>query len=245
MNDRDDVPRIIGHRGAMGHAPENTLSSIRKAAELGCKWVEFDCMLSGDGEVVLFHDNELNRTTDGTGPVSEKSLAEIKTLDAGAWFAPAFAGERVPTLEEAIDLLAELDLGANVEIKPAEGFAIETGRSVAQRVATHWPDRLPAPVLSSFNLEALAEAQAAAPTQDRAILYWKLAEDWTGALDRLDASAIHGSAKQFSDAQIAMIRAAGVPLRIYTVNDPAQGKRLFDMGVGSIITDFPDRFLSM
>src|ERR1700675_1784021 len=107
---------VIGHRGAAAHAPENTLAGLRRAKALGCGWVEFDVRLTGDGALVLCHDPLLDRTTSGSGPVSAKSLAAIRQCDAGSWFAPSFAGERVPTLDEALLLAAELDLGANVEI---------------------------------------------------------------------------------------------------------------------------------
>ena len=96
---------VIGHRGAAKRAPENTLAGLRRAHELGAAWVEFDVMLSGDGVPILIHDETLERTTDGHGAVPDHGLAAIRELDAGAWFAPAYAGERVPTLEEAIDLL--------------------------------------------------------------------------------------------------------------------------------------------
>ncbi|HET6220602.1 MAG TPA: glycerophosphodiester phosphodiesterase family protein, partial [Dongiaceae bacterium] len=107
-----DLPRVIGHRGAAAYAPENTLEGLREAARRGAGWVEFDAKLTGDGVVVLMHDDTLDRTTDGTGPVAETSYAEISHLDAGAWFGPAWRGARVPTLADALALLVELDLQA-------------------------------------------------------------------------------------------------------------------------------------
>src|SRR5712692_9179692 len=115
------LPRVIGHRGAAASAPENTLAGLRRAKALGCAWVEFDVRLTGDGALVLCHDPSLDRTTSGTGAVSAQSLAAIRDCDAGSWFAPAFAGERVPTLEEVLLLAAELDLGTNIEIKSDRG----------------------------------------------------------------------------------------------------------------------------
>ena len=108
---------MIGHRGAAGAAPENTLASIRKARELGASWIEFDVKLTKDGQAILFHDDCLERTTDGRGAVAATTLAEIRRLDAELVRRAAFRGEPVPTLE-ALALCAELGLGINVEIKP-------------------------------------------------------------------------------------------------------------------------------
>ena len=125
------LPRVIGHRGAAACAPENTLAGFRKAKALGCRWVEFDVRLTADGRPVLLHDNRLERTTDGRGRVSALSLAAVRRHDAGRWFHSSFAGERVPTLEQALMLLAELGLGANVELKAARGNEAATGALVA------------------------------------------------------------------------------------------------------------------
>src|SRR5512142_2967244 len=111
------LPPVIGHRGAAAHAPENTLAGFRRAKALGCTWVEFDVRLTADGVPVLCHDPRLDRTTDRSGRVAAQTLAAIQTSDAGGWFAPVFAGERMPSLEEALLLCAELGLGANIEIK--------------------------------------------------------------------------------------------------------------------------------
>ena len=109
---------MIGHRGAAGAAPENTLASIKKARELGATWIEFDVKLTKDSHAILFHDDRLERTTDGQGAVAATTLPEMRRLDAGSWFDAAFRGEPVPTFEQALALCAELGLGVNVEIKP-------------------------------------------------------------------------------------------------------------------------------
>ena len=102
-----ELPPLIGHRGAAAQAPENTVAGFRRAAALGLPWVEFDVRLTADRRLVLMHDATLTRTTNGRGRVRDRRLAEIAELDSGSWFAPAFAGERVPTLERAIEVLAE------------------------------------------------------------------------------------------------------------------------------------------
>ena len=133
------LPPVIGHRGAAGAAPENTLASIRKARELGATWIEFDVKLTKDGHPILFHDDCLERTTDGRGAVAATTLAEIRRLDAGGWFGPAFRGEPVPTLEQALALCVELRLGINVEIKPCAGREAETAQVTVATLLDVWP----------------------------------------------------------------------------------------------------------
>src|SRR5512143_199880 len=95
-------PLILAHRGASRRAPENTMAAFRLAAELGADGVELDVQLSKDGEVVVMHDSRVDRTTDGHGRIRDLPLAELRALDAGGWYAPEFAGERIPTLAEVL-----------------------------------------------------------------------------------------------------------------------------------------------
>ena len=104
------LPNIIGHRGAYNSAPENTLTSFRKAAQLGAKWIEIDVRLSSDKIPVVFHDNEVNRTTNGQGPVDSFTLESLQELDAGSHYHIDFSGEKVPTLLQTITVCIELNL---------------------------------------------------------------------------------------------------------------------------------------
>jgi glycerophosphoryl diester phosphodiesterase len=235
------VPPIIGHRGAAGHAPENTLVSIATAAALGATWVEFDVKLTRDGVAVLFHDDALERTTNGAGKVAEKTLAEIKALDAGSWYQKRFAGEAVPTLEEAMATLARLNLGANVELKPSPGREAETARAVAGLLKTAWPARLPAPMISSFAPEALAAFADAAPQFPRALLVFKVEGDWRRQAESLGCIAVHVSERHLSRELAHAVLGAGYALRSFTVNDPVRAETLFGWGVESVFTDYPDR----
>lgn len=108
---------ICGHRGHSFGAPENTLAALQLNRSLGGTTAEIDAVLTADGEIVVLHDLSVDRTTDGTGIVADMPLAAVQGLDAGAWFAPGFAGERIPTLAEMLDLAQEIDLGLEVEIK--------------------------------------------------------------------------------------------------------------------------------
>ncbi|MEK9723172.1 MAG: glycerophosphodiester phosphodiesterase [Rhodospirillaceae bacterium] len=237
-------PRVIGHRGAAGHAPENTLASIRKAAELGATWVEFDVKLSADGVPVLCHDDTLERTTDGRGRVAARTARELARLDAGGWFDPAFAGEPLPTLDAALAQLAALGLGANVEIKPCPGREAETGYVAAAALAADWPSSLPEPLISSFSTAALNAAAGAAPAIPRALLVYGVPVDWRGMVDDLRCVALHAQSRRLRRATAKAALATGMALRVYTVNRPGRARQLMGWGVDAIITDYPDRILS-
>jgi glycerophosphoryl diester phosphodiesterase len=235
------LPPVIGHRGAAAHGPENTLAGLRKAKALGCRWVEFDVRLTADGQPVLLHDNRLERTTDGRGRVSALSLAAVRRHDAGRWFHSSFAGERVPTLEEAVMLLAELGLGANVELKAARGKEAATGGVVAELVARTWPADPTRLLISSFQQGALAAARDRAPHIARGILFRRVPKNWRKVAAGLGCVTIHADQQRLRPAVISEIRRAGYPLLAYTVNDPERAKILFDFGVKSVFSDVPDR----
>jgi glycerophosphoryl diester phosphodiesterase len=238
-----ELPRLIGHRGAAALAPENTLAGFRKAAEAGVRWVEFDVRLSRDGRCVLLHDDTLERTTSGKGRADGFSLQELGGFDAGAWFGPAFAGERVPSFEATIDLLAAVGLGANVEVKPGPGAEAATGRAVAEILRASWPKSLPVPLVSSFKEAALEAVRAAAPELPLGLLVSDVPPDWRARAERLGCVTLHCNHKRLGPAQARAIVEAGFPLLTYTVNDPARAETLYGWGVTTIITDCPDRLL--
>jgi glycerophosphoryl diester phosphodiesterase len=234
-------PRVIAHRCGGALAPENTLAGLRIAARLGCRAVEFDVMLSRDGVPVLIHDDTLERTTDGCGRVADTDLAALRRLDAGLRHAPAFSGEPLPTLAEAIACCNELGLLANIEIKPSPGFELATGAGVALLTQKLWRGATP-PLLSSFSEDALTAAALAAPQLPRALLVDEVPGDWAERLRRLGANAIHCAAAGFEVWQAATLAAAGVPLACYTINHPYRAETLFAAGVAAVFTDRPDLF---
>ncbi|HEY7609386.1 MAG TPA: glycerophosphodiester phosphodiesterase [Alphaproteobacteria bacterium] len=241
---RLDLPKIIGHRGACAYAPENTLASIRKAAALGARWVEFDVRLTRERDLVLMHDDDVKRTTNGRGRVLDLALAELRALDAGAWFGGAFAGERIPSLVETIALLQELGLGANMEIKSEKGEARATAEALARILARHWPRAASPPLISSFELEALEGMRAAAPAWPRGLLLKELKGDWRGLLDRLGAATLNLDHRPLDAGKVALAREAGRPILCYTVNDAARARQLFAWGVTAVFTDRPDALLA-
>lgn len=234
-------PRIIGHRGAALIAPENTLAGFCMAAAVNVAWVEFDVQLTRDGRCILLHDDTLDRTTNGKGPAAALSFDEIRRLDAGAWFGADFLGQPVPSLEETIDLLGKLDVGAVVELKPAPGAEAATGRAAAAILAERWPAQLPAPVVSSFKPAALAAAREVAPHLTRALLVGAVPRDWRRQLDVLGCTMLHADQRRLDAPTVEVVKAAGFPLFAYTVNLARRAQELFSWGADAVFSDCPDR----
>ena len=230
---------MIGHRGAAGCAPENTLAGLRKAKELGCRWAEFDVRLTADGQLILLHDERLERTTNGRGKAALMPLATVRRYDAGHLFGNAFRGERVPTFTEAVGVLGELGIGANIELKAARGRAAETGAAAAALISRMWPSHLPAPLVSSFLQEALSTVRARAPSIARGLLFRSVPRDWHIHAQKLGCATIHADHRCLHPALVAKIRDAGYPLLAYTVNDTARAVALFSWGVTSVFSDVP------
>ena len=236
-------PKIIAHRGGGKLAPENTLAALRCGLEHGFHAVEFDVMLSSDSVPVLMHDPEFGRTIAGVGKVSDHAAAELRTRDAGSWFGPAFAGEQVPTLEQACRFCIDNRIWMNVEIKPAPGFEVVTGRVVAESMRHFLEAQAEAvdpamlPLFSSFSFDALLAAQAAAPGIARAYLVDVIPSDWRQRLERLEAVALHTNQRNLSKQQASAVKGAGFGLFCYTVNEPERAREIMSWGVDAFCTD--------
>lgn len=230
---------MIGHRGAAACAPENTLAGFRKAKELGCRWVEFDLRPTADGQLILLHDDKLERTTNGRGLAASLPLAEIRHYDAGCRFGPPFQGERVPTLAEAVVLLGELGLAANVELKAVRGREAETAVIAVEALCRMWPTHLPAPLISSFSRKVLAAARLRAPQIARGLLFHSIPKNWQALAESLGCATIHADHRGLHSALVAAVRERDYPLLAYTVNDPERAHTLFGWGVTSVFSDVP------
>lgn len=202
--------------------------------------VEFDVMLTADGVPILMHDETLRRTTDGGGRVSDLDGAALSCLDAGGRFHPAWAGEPVPCLADALALCSALGLAANVEIKPATGHEAETGRIVAQSVPRSWPSSL-ALLFSSFSGKALAAAAETGCPWPRALLVDDIPGDWRSRLEALGCTALHANAARLGQSRAEEVLSAGVPIAAYTVNSPAEAERCLALGITALFTDRLDR----
>lgn len=245
---------IVGHRGAAGHAPENTIVSFRKAIELGADWVELDVHRSKDGQLIVIHDATLDRTTNGTGPVSSMTFEEIRALDAGSWFGEAFAGEKVPSLAEVI-------VGINgerkllIEIKwPEEGLYEGLGREVAQEVHKYGADNWC--IIQSFEsayLEEAAETGYNIPLQkllvsQTAIFFVPFYQDnkfRAGRVSTAGVESINYHHKMLSKGIVDVHHADGLKVIPYTLNTRQDMMKVLGMGVDGVITDFPDVALAL
>jgi glycerophosphoryl diester phosphodiesterase len=229
-------PRIVAHRGGGALAPENTLAAFEVGAQYGVKMAELDAKLSADDVVFLLHDDTVDRTSNGHGSAAKLPYHSIAGLDAGSWFGPRFAGERMPTLAEVAKSVERLGMDANIEIKPSPGRERRTGEHVAREAAACWRGRTP-PLLSSFSDEALASARAAAPHLPRGLLLDRIMPDWRERAERLACLSIHVEHHALDSAVVRAIKAAGFCLMAYTVNDLARAQRLAWWGVDAICTD--------
>lgn len=224
---------VIGHRGARGHAPENTLLGLDRGIRLGVQGVEFDVQLHPSGELLLMHDLRLDRTTNGKGLLSERSFDYIRGLDAGQ-------GQQVPTLREALDLIDQCVV-AIIELKTWSGTGAATAQVLREYLSAGWPAEKF--MVSSFHLPELYEFKQAAPEVPAGVLLCGVPLDWAGVATELGAQALNLSA-EFVDAQlVADAKARGLKVYVYTVNDPDDIALMRRMGVDGVFTDYPERAL--
>lgn len=222
---------LYAHRGASATAPENTLAAFRYALEAGADGIELDVHLAADGVPVVIHDETLERTTDGSGKVAAHPAALLQTLDAGSWFSPHFAGEPLPTLAEALRLLAGR-LRVNLEVKePRAGLAvIELLRDFPAAEV----------VVSSFDHALLAELRRRAPDLRLAVL--QAEGDWHRALARaaaLRACAFHPHVDLVSRPLLAACHRLQLQVYAWTVDAPGLARALVRGGVTGVFTNDP------
>jgi glycerophosphoryl diester phosphodiesterase len=232
-------PLVIAHRGDSAHRPENTLAAFAGALELGVSAVELDIQLTRDGHVVVIHDPNLERTTSGRGDVRGMTLAEVRAVSAGypERFGSDWAGERVPTLAEALALLRDR-ARALIEVKAESVTADEASgveaRAVEEIRRSGMVDKV---ALISFDQRAILRLRQLAPEISRGRIFGRTSTDEVLADARATASEIvmpHKS--QLSDALVARVHAAGLKLATWVVDEPEELRELarFDLyGVGS------------
>jgi len=235
-------PRWIAHRGAGKLAPENTLAAFRVGASHGYRAFECDVKLSADGVPFLLHDATLQRTTSGHGPAAALTWDELSRLDAGAWHGRGYAGEPVPSFGSIARYCLRNDFALDVEIKPSPGRELETGRVVAATAATLWSSAGVPPLLTSFQPAALQGARESAPQLPRALLLDALRPGWLDEAKALGCVAVVTNYALLDAAVLAAVHGAGMRALVYTVNDPAEARRLDALGIDGIVTDALDRF---
>lgn len=237
------LPKFIGHRGAAGFAAENTLASIRIAKKCGAQIVEFDVKQTKDGMLVVMHDDTVDRTTNGTGFVSNLTFKEIRSLDAGSWFDPTFADEKVPTLAEMFQVLSETHMTANIEIKPCPNNDKILAKHVVQFIKEHWPKEPPPPIVSSFSLESLRVAREENPSLLIGLLFDDpVPSNWKTLVHELHPCFISLNQKSVTETLVKEIHRENLAALAYTVNDIVRAQELYNMGIDSIFTNYPGAF---
>jgi glycerophosphoryl diester phosphodiesterase len=232
------TPLIIAHRGASVQAPENTMPAFRRAIELGADGIELDVHMSADGYLAVIHDETLDRTSNGKGLVKDRTLAELKSLDFGSWFSGDFKGEKIPELEEVLQLLSGWDGLLDIEIKNGPVFYPGIEKAVADALKKF--KRVERTVISSFNHYSLVEIRRYAPDIKTAPLYMAgLYKPWEYARS-LGASAIHPFFHNVVPDIVEGCKQNGIIIRPFTVNEPGYIKAVATAGVDGIITDVPD-----
>ncbi|WP_136606465.1 glycerophosphodiester phosphodiesterase [Paenibacillus dokdonensis] len=233
----------FAHRGSSKICPENTMAAFKKALEQGATGIETDVQLTKDGQMVLIHDETLERTTSGTGWVKDHTLHELKDLDAGSKFDPAFQDEQIPLLDELLELVKDSGTIINIELK--NGVILYEGleQKVIERVRDFkMSDRV---IISSFNHYSLFLCKKLAPEIRTGILYMEgLYEPWEYA-KTLQADALHAYHYAVLPEFVAGAKAAGKAYHPFTVNDVKEMQRLLQAGVDGIITDYPDQLAAL
>lgn len=240
-SNHDAPPALIAHRGLSAHAPENTLAAVQAAHDAGCRWVELDVQLLGDGTPVIWHDSGLKRCAGVGGRLSRLDLAAARRLDAGRWFSLAFAGEGMATLDEMLALIDRLGLGLNLEVKVGRGRDAE---ALAAAALPPTLDCLPAErlIVSSFDIRALRALRRMQPDAQRlrlGLLYDRVPRSWAKQAQALDAYSLHVDWRHLKPTVARAIAASPYRLLCYTVNDRDVYRRLRDWGVDGAISDDP------
>jgi len=233
------MTQIHAHRGARTLAPENTLPAFEAALDVGAVGIELDIQCSQDGELVLMHDFTVDCTTNGSGKVADFTVAELRLLDAGAYFAPEFAGTRIPTLDEVLDLVGDRCI-VNIEIKTADFRGGDEVDFVARIIADrNLYDQV---IASSFNPISLIKMRHVDPGIRLGLIYGQeppvyLFEAWLSPLMNPDALHVHYAL--IDDAFVRKTHSAGKTVNAWTVNDIEDAQRMVNLGVDVITTDVP------
>jgi glycerophosphoryl diester phosphodiesterase len=242
----DRRPLVFGHRGASAVAPMNTLAAFKKAIELGADGVELDVQYTSDGKLVVIHDQTLEHSSDGTGRVVSHTLEEIQQFDAGSWFDPQFKGERIPTLGEVFDTIGDRIL-VNIELK---SLTIPLSDGMDRDIVAFIRERnlFDQVIVSSFNPFALRRVKKKEPRIEIGLLYAPdMPTIYSHAQLRpwIKPDALHPENIMVNEHYMEWARHKGYPVNVWTANDEDEMRRLIELGVNMIMTDYPDKLLSI
>ena len=228
-------PQVIGHRGASAEAPENTLAAFRRALAIGVDAVECDVHLAADGEPVVIHDFAVDRTTDGRGLVSAFPVAALRRLDAGRWFGEAFAGERIPTLEETLDLLRAVRVIVEIKHGPVRYSGIAGRVASVVRTVGHG-----AVTISSFDHTVLREIRTTS-SLETAVLYTARPINPLRLAQDAGAGILHPHWHYLTQDVVASAHQADLRVETWVVDDLTDLTHVVAMGVDGVMTAHPER----
>jgi glycerophosphoryl diester phosphodiesterase len=234
---RSIKPWVIAHRGASGHAPENTLAAFERAVQLGATFIETDLHLTRDARFVAIHDSTLDRTTNGRGLVHDFTLAELKELDAGKWFDREFMDERIPTLEEILEFSRKQDVVFYLELKYNAAWGMHHALVAALRNA----NSAARTVMISFDPATLRAVNSLDPSLMIGLLIEKKTGDFLAVAAQVGARQICAAAGIITAEFVATSHGAGLHVIAWTVNSADEMRAMMAAGVDGIMTDFPDR----
>ena len=237
INNKTDHPLIWGHRGASGHAPENTLPAFQMAAYMGADGVELDVQLTRDGVLAVCHDETIDRTSSGAGWLKDFTFDELRSLDFSNGNA-AYEGVKIPAMEEVFDLLAPTGLTINIELKTGIVFYENIEEKILELAARkNWEDRV---IYSSFNHYTVRRIKELNPAAKVGLLYADGPIDMPGYGHRLEADALHPA---FYNLQypnyMEDCRRYGLDVNVWTVNSAADLMKCREYGVNAVITNYP------
>lgn len=238
---------LIGHRGVSSLAPENTLAGFSTAKKLGLTWIEFDLQLTNDQRWVIFHDDTLERTSNGKGAIHEHTFEAIQSLDAGSWFHPSFDKEGIPAFEAVITWLNTSGLAPNLEIKIAPNSPFSPAHyaeNLITTLITYWPKHKALPLISSFEHAALYWIREHAPEYPLGFLFETLTANLAANISKLENSSIHFHADTQTDLDLVKKLSCMHPLIPYTINDLTLGRQLLNAGCFALFTDYPQKFIA-
>jgi len=230
---------VIGHRGAMGHCPENTFASFERALELGADWIELDVHLTRDGALAVIHDETVNRTTDGHGLVKEHTLAELKQLDAGRWFGPDFVGQRVPVLDEVLVWARERNTVVDIEIKNAPIYYAGIEEAVVESLdRAGMAEQV---IVISFDHGSVQRVKALDSRVATGVLYSARPTDGGLGLARAaQADAVLPQWAFVTPEDVDLAHRADLVVAPWATSDPEVLRGLIAAGVDAIGTNHPD-----
>ncbi|USK29097.1 glycerophosphodiester phosphodiesterase [Bacillus sp. CMF21] len=234
---------IYAHRGCSGEFPENTMAAFEAACKIGADGIELDVQMTKDGEVVVIHDEQIDRTTNGIGFVKDFRYKQLKLFDAGSWFHPKFSRQTIPSLQDVLDLIktSGSEMKVNIELKnnvfPYEGIEAKVLQCV------HQSGMADSVILSSFQFKSLGKIRELDSSIQTALLFEGIPSNIIEEARKVRANALHSEASFAVSAAGKRTIDAGYPLRVFTINQTDKLEAFRKSGVSAIITDYPGLFL--